>query len=80
MLSKTPKVSWILNQVLICLFGVLVSFHGYRAFLSREFRVYHYGITLDLGEYHGWYGGVLIVLGAAMLLVGLMNFRRCGKI
>ena len=70
------KFAWIFNQILICLFGLLVSFHGYRAFSNRFYRVEHYRITLDLGEYHELYGLALVVAGIVIFAFGLVNFRK----
>lgn len=74
--TRSSRATWILNQVVICVFGLSVAFHGYRAFSNRSFRVEHYRITLDLGEYHELYGLVLIVAGILVLVAGLVNFWK----
>lgn len=67
---------WILNQIVICVFGIGMSFLGYDAFLHRFVWNYHYGIMLDLGEHHDTYGIVVMAIGAAIFLWGVASFRR----
>jgi hypothetical protein len=79
MQKKSSGIQWILNQLLIFVFGLLFSFHGYRIFADRKFVSYHYRITVDFGDNHNIYGLILMGIGIALAVFAAIGFIYRGK-
>ena len=75
MTEKFDK-SWLINQLIIFVFGFGMSLIGYKMFMNRAFTVHHYHITVDLGMHHQTIGLVVLIVSAVICVFSLIGFFR----
>lgn len=70
-MNNWPTLQWFINEIVIICFGFFTTLNGVRFYSDRLFEDYHYGVRLDLGEYHQIYGIIIMIIGIAIILYGI---------